>query len=268
MPEVKRRTHAKPAYRPKLARRCGECHGNHLENWLGSGHAQSAKSKLYQHARGTEDAGCDRCHAPLRAVAGSDKLVVEEGINCEVCHGISAVRHGELGGTFDLSLTDNRKFGPVCDGNQHYFHKLGCAPLFEESKFCASCHSWTRTLANGKKLPVFTTFEEWQASGQVATCQDCHMQQERGSLATGWRNDRLISDHGFLAASKFDASLTMNAQVEQVGGAGKPWVVRASVTNAYAAHAFPAGLPGKVLVLRIRALDKLGGELARKEYQF
>ena len=267
-PKVKRGTHAQRIYQPRPARRCGECHANHLKGWLDSGHAHSATSQLYKQARGPAAAGCDRCHAPLQGVSGTEDRVVDEGINCEVCHGISAVRHGELGGEFDLSLADNRKFGPVCDGSEHYFHKLGCAPIFEESKFCASCHSWTRVLPTGTKLPIFTTFDEWQASGQTPTCQDCHMQQEHGALATGWRDDRLPSDHGFSALSKFDASLTLKAHVEQAGSSTKPWIVRASVTNAYAAHAFPAGLPGKALLLRVRALADDGSELARDEYLF
>src|SRR5688500_10479481 len=50
------------------ARRCGECHGRHREEWSQSAHATAADA-VFQRARGhlppEQAQGCDGCHQPL-----------------------------------------------------------------------------------------------------------------------------------------------------------------------------------------------------------
>ncbi len=110
---------------------------------------------------------------------------------------------------------------------------------------------------------MFTTYDEWLASGQTATCQDCHMQQQLGALATGSRTDRVRSDHGF--GESLRAALVSDVELVAGEAVDDPWIVRIQLSNISAAHAVPAGMPGRALVLRVRAIGQDGRELAREE---
>ncbi len=150
--------------------RCEECHGRIFGEWKLSAHAQAERSTLYQamrsKAESAEASGCDRCHAPLAAVAPS---VAGEGVGCDTCHSIRQADARVEGGGYVLSLTDNVKYGPLCDAKAHYFHKMGCSPLHNESMLCAGCHLWYRRSGAegdrvGTEVPVFTEYHEWAKS--------------------------------------------------------------------------------------------------------
>ena len=99
------------------AARCGECHGNMEREWRSSAHAQSDASPIYRAMRAASGGKhCDRCHAPLRALAVGDP-VAAEGVTCDVCHTIASVQVDRAPDSFliprttcatDLSVTPPR----------------------------------------------------------------------------------------------------------------------------------------------------------------
>lgn len=270
----------RPAARPPLDRpasppgrssvapamRCGECHEKIFDEWRGSGHARADSSPAYAAMRVEAGAACDRCHAPLR-VAGEEEQVAREGVSCEVCHRIKAVElraPGSAEAGPALELLDNRKYGPLCDADDHYFHKMGCSPLHVESRFCAACHDWSVRAPSGEIIPVFTEYAEWRALAGAMDCSDCHMPGEAGEAATGARPRGSVPHHGWLGRAGDLRRAALTLRVSATGDAER---VRASVTvaNRRAGHHVPTGLPGKQLIVRARVLDRAGAELARQE---
>ena len=258
---------AAPAPAPASARsavRCEECHEDYVRAWRGSGHAAARQSPVYAAMRAEAGAGCDRCHAPLVGAIAADDPIHAEGVTCDVCHAIAEVRAGAGGAlapAFDLVST--RRYGPLCDARDHYFHRMGCSPLHAESRLCGACHQLEWPTAAGT-VPVFTEFAEWQAAVDPAagpSCQRCHMEGGAGEVARGWPARPQVSSHAFLSDEERGGGLTLALRLAEGAGPG----VEATVGNDGAAHALPAGLPGRRIVLVLRALDAEGAEVAREE---
>jgi hypothetical protein len=230
------------------------------EEWTRSAHAAADTSRLYRAMRSAAppELRCGRCHAPLAGIADPADLVAHEGVTCEVCHSIRTV--GE-NGVFAMSLEDNVQRGTLCDARDHNFHKMGCSPLHGESRYCAACH----TLVLGA-LKVFTDYDDWKASpyADLLDCQDCHMPNRVGEVATGSAPREEVSHHGFLGVDGrlFARALTGRLEARREGGR---LVVEVTVKNANAGHRVPGGLPGRQVVLRVRAVDGKGGTLAAAE---
>jgi len=257
---------APPAYvsvRPAI--RCAECHGAIHQEWTTSAHARAASEPLYVAMRAdSQNAGCDRCHAPLAKLVEPGDPVAGEGVTCELCHAIVETGPDRTGAAFQLALTDNTERGPICDSKDHYFHKMGCAPFFAESRFCGGCHVLFRD-----DIPIFTDYEEWRA-GPYSTeldCQDCHMPKTPGEVAVGWPSRHGVAHHGFLGR---DAKLRAKALQGRwsVKRNGDALEVEVLVRNGGAGHYVPAGLPGRQIVVRVVALDADGAELARDERMY
>ncbi|EYF06807.1 hypothetical protein [Chondromyces apiculatus] len=250
-----------------LASRCADCHGTVHGGWSESGHAQSNQGALYTAMRRqSEPAACDPCHAPLRMVLPPGDVLAEEGVTCDACHTLKDVAVGGPRATLTLALTDDVRWGTLCDAQEHYFHKTGCAPLFKESRLCAGCHRWSMTMPSGKSLEVLMEYTDWLTSPAAAagtTCQGCHMPPMRGEVATGWTGRTSVHGHDLLGKG---GSLRRNAvklkvQVHVDGGQE----IRAEVdlTNTSEAHAAPTGFPGRQLALEVTLLDAAEGKLAR-----
>ncbi len=222
--------------------------------WGASAHARAARSPLYRALRERAgDAACDRCHAPLAAIA-------DEGVGCEVCHGIRAVEAARPGGGFTLAVTDVKR-GPLCDAKATPAHRAGCSPLHGESLVCGGCH-----LGYRGELPVYTEYEEWAASAFPALgirCQDCHMPTSEAEAARGGPR-RDVPHHGLLGddGALRRRALTMRAWLADAGGALR---VDLALNNEGAGHSVPSGLPERRVVVRARVLDGAGREVAREE---
>jgi hypothetical protein len=251
------------AVRPAI--RCEECHGKMYAEWSASAHARAATAPLYRAMRAEPSAQrCDRCHAPLVGVVEPGDPVAREGVTCEVCHTMRDERPDRAGAGFGLALADNIERGPLCDAKDHYFHKMGCAPELARSDFCSSCHLYWQA-----ELPVFTEFEEWKKGPYVAEleCQDCHMPDETAEVAVGSTPRENVAHHGFLGK---ESRLRQKALAGRWSTKldGNTVRVDVRVKNAGAGHDVPGGLPGRQVVIRVRALAGDGRELARAEHVY
>jgi len=198
-------TWVEPLSDPRHPNNCGNCHGEVVRQWSGSGHAQAARNRrllnLYEgtdwHGRPSGDwnllaehplgAGvCATCHAPtfadatlaydLRKALG----VAGQGVHCDYCHKIVEAPTDKLGTRFGrdglklLRPSDSQQlfFGPLKDAYRAG-ESFGYSPLYQESRICASCHEGTLF-----GVHVYGTYSEWLASParrQGQECQTCHM---------------------------------------------------------------------------------------------
>ncbi len=248
--------------RARSAVRCAECHEDYAKGWRESAHASAAKSPYYLALGGDRDGRCSACHTPLRAEVGADDPIHAEGVTCDACHTVTEVgpggKPGDAGLTFDLAA--NRKFGPLCDAKDNYFHRVGCSPLFAESRFCAGCHSLQWPVGEGPPLPVITDFAEWSKNEQrgTTTCQECHMSGGSGEVSRGWDERDTLSRHDLFGAEDelLREGLSLEAAVVVDGGEGQS--LDLTIANRGAAHSIPAGLAGRRLVLSADFVDAEG----------
>lgn len=231
-----------------------------FDEWKTSGHARAASNELFLAMQaGVDASSCSPCHTPLQGRVEPGELAVDEGVTCEVCHGIKDVQVDTAGAaaTVIYSLGENVKRGPLCDAPDHYFHKMGCSPLHREARLCAGCHLWSATPPSGPPIPVFTEFAEWQKGPSAESgisCQDCHMPGGLGEVARGSAPRPAVPNHNFMGGVRTfrDRAIALTLEVRDRGGALE---VDATLVNHGAGHAVPAGLPGKQLILRVAALD-------------
>ena len=201
-----------------------------------------------------------------------------QGTHCDFCHKTSAValnpqtgapypnRSGALSIELMRSTEPGLFFGPYDDVD---FGRDTYSPLFAQSDVCASCHS-----ASFWGVPIYQSFNEWQASPYAAegtTCQHCHMAPDgvttniaprRGGVE---RDPRTISTHRFPGASD-DALLQGAAELDVVVSRDAERLsVEVSVTNASAGHHLPTGSPLRQILLIVSATDEQGRELPLDE---
>jgi hypothetical protein len=206
-----------------------------------------------------------------------------EGVTCDVCHKIWAVRlDPKTGLPFEnmpgvLSFEFRRPpkghqffagpFDDVAPGEDTF------SPLMRRSEICAPCHFgvfWG--------TQIYNSFGEWLASpysdpgfAGARSCQDCHMVRggadhfalpERGGL----RRDPAtiathlmtgISDEPFMRSA---ASLAVTAD-----RSAAEVVVEARVTNDRTGHHLPTDSPMRQVFLTVEARDEKGHPLALAE---
>jgi len=182
--------------------RCADCHDKMFGEWQKSAHARSASSRVFAAMRTTaRDDNCYVCHQPLANYAAPPSAA-KEGVTCDVCHTLRSVKNiepfdsdgfalDEPGPKFGLSVQDPIRYGPYCELEDHYFHRMGCSPLHRKSELCAACHQ-SRWDGRG----IYTTYREWQGTRYArrgVQCQDCHgpvqtmkVVYQYPSLKMGW----------------------------------------------------------------------------------
>jgi len=241
------------------AGRCGECHAKMFDEWEVSAHARAASSPLYKAAvANAKDTTCDRCHAPLAHAVPRDGIAAE-GVTCDVCHTLREPTPSAAGASFKLAIDDMVKFGPRCDLDDHYFHRMGCSPEHQQAVLCGSCHWW-----EPGGIPVLTEFTDWRdgPAGKAGTpCQDCHMPTEKAVIATGSPMRVGVPHHGLLGLANDlrKRALGLEVTAKDEGGV---LLVAVAVKNASAGHAVPAGLPERRLHVRVRVVDPKGTQTA------
>jgi hypothetical protein len=243
------------------AGRCGECHEKMFDEWEVSAHAKAVSSAFYKASvAAARDGTCDRCHAPLAKVAPRD-MTVSEGVTCDVCHTLRDPKPSPDGAQFRLAVDDMVKYGPRCDLDDHYFHRMGCSKEHREATICATCHWW-----EPKGIPVFTEYADWKAGPEAAKgvqCQDCHMPKQRAALATGSPTRTGVPHHGLLGLAQDLRKRALGLEVTVQDDAGA-LAVTVTVRNNNAGHAVPAGLPERRVVVRVRVVDAAGAVVAQE----
>lgn len=258
------------AVRPKKAfvtgsARCGECHEKMFEEWKPSSHAMAASSPLYLAARkNAGNDGCgDRCHTPLASALGKTDPVASEGITCDVCHTLRDPKPSPKGSDFRLAIEDMVKYGPRCDLDDHYFHRMGCSKEHATAEICGGCHWWER-----KGIPVFTEYKDFidgDDAKKGVVCQDCHMPGEKAELANGSPVRAGVPHHGLLGIASDLRARAVAVEVTVKPAQQQPdWdnvegiQVEVTVTNTTAAHYIPSGLPERRIDVRARVVDASG----------
>jgi hypothetical protein len=229
---------------------------------------------------------CAACHLPAAAIDdpyGIDPTTVggtrAEGITCDFCHKIDAVKldpgtglpHPNTPGVLSFEFLrppDGHQFfaGPLDDvapGEDTY------SPIQQQSQFCAPCHYgtfWGTT--------IYNSFGEWLASPyndplSGKTCQDCHMppsgaayiaQPDKGAVE---RNPETIFSHlmpGGSNANLLQKAVTMNVSAWR---AGDKVAVTVTIVNDKTGHDVPSDSPLRQMILLVQARAPDGTELTQ-----
>lgn len=164
-----------PANIPSLsARDCSKCHDAIYKQWQASRHSQSFTNRIFAASFRREPlAWCIYCHAPLpeqvkalagtRGIRGGDSPLVDEGVNCAVCH----IRNGAILSAHEPSAAGQRA------------HPMRRVPALGTSEFCGGCHQFNFPRpglpVRYSQQPMQDTLAEWRRTEQKKECQDCHM---------------------------------------------------------------------------------------------
>ncbi len=253
--------------------------------------------------------GCADCHAPgIDGVLGGRDLLDASGVSfaygvhCDVCHkiddvdvtglpglagAVKIVRPSETPSSPVFGEWAPLTFGPWDDvpnprmGSVH-------RPLYHEARLCAGCHQSEQAVLTsagsldltrwpGGKLPIHTTYAEWEQSAfnPAAPCQSCHMPpdpapasgadlydghkaKETGlvGVATGWeRPPGSVRKHNFFGPRQPDSRMLQLAATVDVAlrvEAGT-LVVDTTVKNVGPGHALPTGEPLRAVLLGVTA---------------
>ena len=227
---------------------------------------------------------CAECHAPA-AAAGAPPYSIDpnavsgagrEGVTCDVCHKLFAVKLGPTTGVpaenmpgvlsmvFRRPGPERRLFiGPFDDvaGDDTF------ASIQRSSDACAPCHA-----ARFWGVPIYDSYGEWRRSAysdpvKGRTCQDCHMpwrgatrfvRPDKGGLE---RQPDTIFSHLMPGAAdpellRDTVRLDVRAQHR-----GTRIEVDVSLTNANAGHAVPTDHPSRNMLLVVAAVDAKGRSL-------
>ncbi len=213
------------------------------------------------HVKDIIEEKCSRCHMGMaRYQADTDGTPVEvlapgfldpahylheaamDGVSCTLCH---QIQPNELGtfksftGKYVIDTAtfppDRLIFGPYDQVLQNPMQQsAGFLPTLEgltrphltDSAHCGSCHTlYTPALdSNGEyvgEFPEQTTYLEWEHSGFLRTCQDCHLPDAVGSVVISNRPPRLAArmpfgQHHYVGGNSFMVNLH-NANAVNLG---------------------------------------------------
>lgn len=211
---------------------CIQCHKEIYDQWQkNSAHAtattspsfHSFKRKFLNVTMFKLMMGEDMCYA----CHGSKE--VNEGVNCETCHGI-------MPQDWSFQETHEKKFKPGRES-------------LKKQDFCPQCHVMKNAMS-GEFL--MTIYEEWKTSEPAEkgiTCQGCHMKPR----------DSEVLYHGFDSASH-DVGIYRDDLILKDIKLDFP-KFSLVIENRVTGHAIPATGPSRTLGLEILFLDKEGEEI-------
>jgi hypothetical protein len=254
---------------------CGICHRDIHRMWRASAHAQSMEGAVFLDAllQAVKDGGdammpiCLKCHAPLAAVVGDERLekkVSWEGVGCDACHNLAAVDTSGINPRmiYDLGTT---KRGPIRDAESDA-HGIAYSDLHTSSLVCAGCHEY----ANSEETPILTTFSEWKrfaAKQPEKTCQSCHMAGTEADVVDP-RVKRLsavsVNLHEVPGGHSLDQLLKAVSVHTESERNGDELSLDVRLLNKGAGHAVPTGMPGRRLILVVTVRTSQGQTLEEK----
>jgi len=238
----------------------------------------------------TSAGNCAACHTPAASVRtpyGTDprKLqgVEAEGLTCDFCHKVWAVRINPKTGTPYPNMPGvlSMEFRRPIEGHQLFIGPLDDVapgedtfnPLYSQSRYCAPCH-----FGDFWNVRIYNSFGEWLESpysdqeqavkaglDSARTCQDCHMPQglndhfvrleKQGRL----RDPKTIHSHNMTVTQELlRSSLNLDVETEIVTGEIQ---VMVTVTNTGAGHHVPTDSPLRQVILLVEATDTHGNPL-------
>lgn len=283
-----------PSPHGKDVQRCGNCHGDLHAEWARSAHGNSAKNPRFLslfsgdngkhktwNAQAEHPLGagvCAGCHVPtlaspdlsydVRKAAGVDA----HGVHCDFCHKIVEAPIDKLGTRFGRDgyefirpkSGDLLSFGPLDDAVRTG-DSFGYAPVYRESRYCASCHEG---VVFG--VHAYGTYSEWLASPakrEGKQCQTCHMPapKDRTNIAPGKggieRDPTTLTRHDFPGATP--EMLRGCVKLEATTMRTKEGVeVNVELRTEDVGHRVPTGFVDRHLLLAIDA-TKADGSIAR-----
>ena len=272
------------------AQRCGNCHGDLHAEWARSAHGNSAKNPRFLslfsgdngkhktwNAQAEHPLGvgvCAGCHVPtlasldlsydVRKAEGVDA----KGVHCDFCHKIVEAPTDKLGTRFGRDgyefirpkTGDLLSFGPLDDAVRSG-ESFGYAPVYRESRYCASCHEG---VVFG--VHAYGTYSEWLASPakrEGKQCQTCHMPapKDRTNVAPGKggveRDASTLTRHDFPGAAP--EMLRGCVKLEAASNRTKEGVdVNVELRAENVGHRVPTGFVDRHLVLAIDAANSDG----------
>lgn len=265
-PAVKGPT-ARPSKLFVRSRRCGECHERMLSEWQGSAHARATHSTAFRRAMALlpeADQGlCWSCHLPGKGFgqAGDEPDRPSDGVSCDACHTLSAVRVEDKAAIMTFTPGTGRKYGPIPGASGHYFHDMAYSELHTRSEHCAGCHHLLGFSLGGQAhdVPVVTDYAGWRRHGRERPCQECHM-PARGTapVARGSRPRPAVPAHTFLGPLALARQLRLEVSEDREAG-----VLVAEMAHS-AGHLVPAGFADRRLLLRV-SFYGAGGTLLHTE---
>lgn len=266
-----------------------------LDLFSGSGTdtAEGASGYVFTTTHDPGDTGfCAVCHAPTESPANVESLMLDEvvtlsgneGVNCTACHQLHDVNHNsdalhllgnaefrfpeeENDGSGFFDKTHQYVWGPLSDV-VYPAMRASYAPVFKESRFCASCHEYKNPFTGA---PGQSTYSEWLASPYAGgenkqTCQNCHMPQSEdigvicnvGLPSSPIRSGEEIHRHDFQGATliRIQQAIGLQASARINGGRLQ---VASQVDNHGAGHHFPTGISLRNAFVRVEA--RLNGNL-------
>ncbi len=215
------------------AKFCASCHEDIYNQWSKrSRHALATTSPSFRNAKKAysenlfvgqfmDESMCYACHG---------KKDVNEGVNCETCHG--RVLPG-----VPIEKTHADKFTPR-------LVKL------RKKNFCAKCHQSTTPVSGDALSSTYTDWQKSPAAAKGVTCQGCHMAK---------RENNARAYHGFDTARRDVTIYKGHLAVERITYNHPE--LRLMVKNSIKGHSVPAGGPTRVLALELSFQNSAGTEI-------
>jgi len=262
---------------------CASCHVDIYQQWT-----QAMMSQAYTHhwdeieyfdlavehaqvdpaLKGPVD-GCNGCHTPLAYLAGdvtpprpAENSRANESVSCEVCHTITGFI-GEPNVNFNFISEPGRvKYGAKV-GLESPHHDTKYLGIYEEAKFCGTCHNEKNPFG----IWVKSTQLEWEEgpySKQGVACHQCHMPKTLGKNAKMAKED-MVAQHLFHGAhdpGKVAGAIEirMHPEEREVSYDGSV-ALKIQLFNGKAGHKIPTGsVEDRIMWLHITARDANGKE--------
>ncbi len=212
---------------------CARCHGDVVDAWRGSMHAQAFADPIFRaELDPAPAASCLGCHDPAGGRTGT------HGVDCATCH----VRDGEVLAT-RVSAAGRR------------VHPMRVDPQLGSVERCGTCHQFDHEDdgIHDPTEPLQATLDEWRGSDAARDglgCVDCHM-PSRGRA----RGHDLP---GLGAAALVGEAVTVRVRPHRTE-AGLD--VEVAIAGDVIGHAFPTGDIFRQAVLTVRTSD--GAEQTR-----
>lgn len=262
---------------------CAACHETQYEQWEESSHALSQENPFYlamlnRYKRDTGDKEgkyCQECHAPARYLAEEpNDALVNEGINCSVCHSIKDVTSTKeiipfVMGDGKTQYSSERP-GKKADESAH---SVKLNRIQQRGTYCSGCHNQQHVTDD--EIMVMNTWNEWKSLSRYSSnfiyCNQCHMEvqkdrDENPSSATGGVElrfktpspDDYTITHGFSEGTEAERMKSATRMKLTAESAYNEISFRVEVDMVNGGHTAPTGFYLNEFYYTVEAVDQNG----------